>query len=136
VAVVALAGLLVGCAGSAPPPSATALPWAPSLLTRDRTEVAADWRADVATREYIDELVRRLAERASCSPQQWGDVNKAWAEKQDKTWKALWTFQPIPNAPASTGSATDILSALAGLATKVLPLVLAAKAGASTPVAC
>jgi hypothetical protein len=125
--------LLTGCAGSAPPPSATAIPWSPELLTQSRVGVATDYKADVATREYVEGLVARLAEKAACDPAQWAAVDKAWAEKQDQRWKALWTFEKIPNAPSSTGSATDIFSAIAGAAIKFAPLLLAKAAPAPLP---
>lgn len=123
---VILAGVLTACAGApGPPPQATAIPYSPVLITMDRAGAANDWRTDVATREAVGAYIVKLAAAAQCDPAWWSGVNAAWSVREDKQWTLLWTFQPIPNAPASSGSSLDLLNALVGLGIKAAPLLLA-----------
>ena len=118
-----LALLSLGCAAAAPPPQATQIPYSPTLLTVDRAAAANDYKADVATRENVDTFVAKMAAKAGCDPTWWTGVNDAWSKRQDRQWTILWTFQPITNAPAANPT-LDIISALAGAAVKVAPLLM------------
>lgn len=132
----AIAMLCGACATAGPPPQATQIPYSPTLITLDRAAYANDWKLDVATREGVQAYVLKLAEKAHCTPDWWINVNAAWSAREDKQWANLLTFQPLPNAPTSTGSFTDLISALTGAAVRVAPLMMGAMPVAAPPPPC
>ena len=103
---------LFGCAaGGGPPPSATAIPYDPALLTVPRKDEADRWAADVARRQYVETYLNAL-----CSPDgPWSKMREGWVDQQKSVWKdVLWHFQPIPNAPASGGIGGVDIGAIIG----------------------
>ncbi len=100
-----LALALFGCATTGPAASATAIPYDPNLLTVPRKEEADRWAADVTRMQLVAPYMNAIC--ASDGP--WAKARDAWAEQQKAVWRdVIWHFQPIPNAPASSGGGTDI----------------------------
>lgn len=125
-------GLLTGCAMGGPPPSASARPWDPNLLTESRQTAANRWATDIDNRRFVEPYMNAIC--AQDGP--WAKRNAAWRLAQADYWaNVLWRFEPIPNAPSGGGAVdwSKLVEVLVGVGMKAIDVALVAPPRTALP---